>query len=802
MRVLIEASPIGPLSILPELPDARLAMLEGFNGIGKTLAVRLLQICTGDQPYRPDTAPWESLCEGLGKFTVTVSGLNGAREIQWVADSREWDAGSDDGIAPPHFQKITIDGRAASLDEVRSLLTVLRLGGEQGIVETLARLADRTAETVRRWARRYADQEAGPLASMEEAAATSVRLLGGWSSEAFLDLTKSVEKAREQVRAAEKETEKARQRRDDLSGALELSRRLQEIRRRAPELADRLRTIDAGIGDIQRNRVRLQNRVRAIAGQVAAAQPQRTELQNARRTLERRRKQLSSRLEEAAILGSELEIQPDDGSTRSLMTDLEAEIAELEAERIRLDAAPSMRILLDQLTPQLADAERQGLGGQLAVDHPELEWELTVSQTRVGMQTRRAFLEGQPAPPQAQEVVERLERTHDSLNRAASLRSALREAERLRRLVAQNEERVNNALAAINPKAVDEMQRLEEERRSADERLLELAAVRAALAQQLGPLVDETTATALTHQLRASLQQLGVSEDDLEPALAEAESTLASSRVAQQKAQNAEVETARQMAQAGAEVRKARTALTESPKLEWIRAAIPSLSSLTRSSTLKDQLAGIDMARECVESAGERLGELRSQLGAVESALRGVGRHLRGLDPEAVRYLPELESWFSERFSEWFNTERIRKELLPGAAGDVKVDVKTRDVIWTEGGSIQRRPLEAFSSGEQAFAYTRARLGELDVEDVKPANRLIVLDEFGAFIAHDRLTGLLAYLRDRATIHPQDQVLVMLPLSRDYAELARTSIGLEAEKFERFAEEITFRKYVVRVLVQ
>ena len=102
-----------------------------------------------------------------------------------------------------------------------------------------------------------------------------------------------------------------------------------------------------------------------------------------------------------------------------------------------------------------------------------------------------------------------------------------------------------------------------------------------------------------------------------------------------------------------------------------------------------------------------------------------------------------------KHFSSWFNNPLVRRELLPSAEGEIVVNLATREVVWTESGSVRSRPLEAFSSGEQAFAYTRARLAVLDEDQNRPPNRLIALDEFGAFIAHDRLTGLLAYLRER-----------------------------------------------------
>jgi hypothetical protein len=88
----------------------------------------------------------------------------------------------------------------------------------------------------------------------------------------------------------------------------------------------------------------------------------------------------------------------------------------------------------------------------------------------------------------------------------------------------------------------------------------------------------------------------------------------------------------------------------------------------------------------------------------------------------------------------------------------------------------------------------------LDEQANRPANRLIVLDEFGAFIAHDRFGALLGYLLERAEHHLEDQVLVILPLSRNYAQLAEASFGDEAERLKALAAEVQAKRYVVQVL--
>lgn len=800
MRIHIDANPIGPLKVLSELPDTRLAILEGLNGIGKTLTVRLLELCTGRRPYALKSPAWVSLRNGLGEFTVSVSGLHDGREIRWHADSRNWEQTSDDGLTPVQFREITVDGHPATMDDVRALLAVHRVGGDEGIVETLARRADEAAETVRRWGRRYADHREGPLAQLEAAVADTARLLGTWSSEDYRGLAASAGDARAHVVRAAKDFEAVQQKRDELASALDLRDRLGEMRQRAPDLASRLRSVDDKIMAMEAEREALQRKVRTLAGQLAAAEPLLKEMNNARRTLRRNRDYLSLRLNAAATMAAALGIPADTGAVGELISQLQEQVAELNTARTALDAVPTMRTLLDQLTSELTQAEAKGLGDQIAVDDPVTEVTLTVSQTRAGMTARRAYLEGQPPSPKARDVIERQEWVARSLDRARKLHTLLDEAERYTRLVAHNEERVNLALAKINPNAVVQMQKLEAQRRESDDRLLQLAAERAALSQQLGGFGDGTTERALTTQLRDVMQRTGVSETDLSETFGEAESDMHRVQLRLTQARDKAAEVRRELLRAEVDVRRAHASLAEHDQVAWVRSTLQGTTLPSDTDTPLQQLTAIDAARQRVSTVNDRLGDLRGQLAALESALWGVGRHLRGQDPQAKEYVHELQSWFGSHFSDWFNDARVRCELLPTAEGEIIVDVSTREVVWSEHSGRRARPLEAFSSGEQAFAYTRARLAMLDEDKVKPSNRLIVLDEFGAFIAHDRLAGLLAYLQERANQHPEDQVLVVLPLSHDYAELARSALGSEVERFGKMAKEIAVRQYAVRPL--
>ena len=288
---------------------------------------------------------------------------------------------------------------------------------------------------------------------------------------------------------------------------------------------------------------------------------------------------------------------------------------------------------------------------------------------------------------------------------------------------------------------------MESLRRASDERMLDLAAHRAALRQQIGSIaVAENPALAAT-QLQEALRTLNVEESELEKELLASEASLGAVALRLADAEEDARIARRDQSRADAELRRVSSDLTTSSDLQWLREALPTHAIPSPRDSPAQQAVAIGYAGGVVNRVEDRLGAHRSQLAAVENALRGLGRRLRGHALETQRYVEPLEKWLGEHFSEWFNIPRVRAELLPEADGPVRVDLKRAEVTWRKGSLERARPLEAFSSGEQAFAYTRARLAILDEEANGPANRLIVLDEFGAFIAHDLLAGLLAYLR-------------------------------------------------------
>jgi hypothetical protein len=800
MRIQIKTEPLGPLTVLRDLPNAHLAILEGLNGIGKTLAIRLLQICTGTIPYRLDSPAWQSLCRGLGEFRVTISDLNGAEKIEWVADSRDW-LELADGHSNVPFRSITVDDEPVTdFTRIHRLLTVYRLAGDEGIIETFAQQAESEASFVRRWASRYAGQTNSPLANLEDHLSVAADKLTDWSAERYEEIKDAVQGSQEASAEASARAEQAIKRRDSLMEAVGIRRQLQLIEQRTPHLEEQLAALETEIRTIQEQRDATQTELMTLAGQLAGADAVVRELRNARRTRDNNRERLREALDAAGELASDLGIEPTPDAVETTIAELQRRLEELTTQQLDMDAAPTMRQLLDQLTGELAEAESAGLADQLAIDDSETDTQLTVAQTKAGMLTRRTHLEGQPPSPQAKELMEQIIDVRRRIDQAHAAAKEFGEADRRRRLATTSERRVDDALAAMEPHAVERVQQLELERRRNDDQIIQLATKRAALRQQLGNLIGGESAASVGDRLVAALKRNGIQAEQLNDTLQGAENDV--SRLSEIAADSAArvLSVKRDLSHANAEIRRASQALISDDDLDWLRQGLELRETPIRTSP-EAMLDLLSTARTRIRRAITRLAQHRSQLAAVQNGLIGIAEHLRGREPKTEEYLGELESWLGNRFSAWFNIPRVRSELLRDAEGDVVVDLQRREVIWSERGIELFRPLEAFSSGDQAFAYTRARLGVLDDEESHALNRFIALDEFGAFMALDRLSGLMAYLKDRASEYPNDQVLVILPLTRDYTEQAAAAVGSEADRLNQLVDEINHLGYATQELV-
>jgi prefoldin subunit 5 len=223
-------------------------------------------------------------------------------------------------------------------------------------------------------------------------------------------------------------------------------------------------------------------------------------------------------------------------------------------------------------------------------------------------------------------------------------------------------------------------------------------------------------------------------------------------------------ETAARVADVEAAARASVAALLDDGEMSWLDSG--ELALLPRTSTpIGEQIAALATLERVAARLSRMLVETLNDIQSLEQALEDLAGRLRTMNigevpagrlAFAVRR--HYESVFSQELAE---VEELRKALFDGSE-KIQVDLREMSVAWlTPEGAQQSRPLEAFSSGQRAFAYTRVQMERQG--DDRARNRLLVLDEFGAFIAQDRFDVLVRYLRERAIGRLADQIVLILP---------------------------------------
>lgn len=140
MRITFDAKPVGGLRVIGEIPDHPLVHLEGRNGIGKTVAVRLLELSTGGQPYMSQVPAWRSLKQHLGEAQITIEGVRGGSTLKITLKPELW---PDKPTIGATLGAATLDGSAIDFADVRQFLSVVRIGGDETItMQIRTRLAE------------------------------------------------------------------------------------------------------------------------------------------------------------------------------------------------------------------------------------------------------------------------------------------------------------------------------------------------------------------------------------------------------------------------------------------------------------------------------------------------------------------------------------------------------------------------------------------------------------------------------------------------------------------------------------
>jgi hypothetical protein len=761
VRIQIDATCQSGLDIIPEIPNVDLCRIEGPNGIGKTSAIRLLQLCTGAQPFAEDAAWWLSFREQLLGARISVEGLDGARKIEWVLNPQAWPEEPEPLGAK--LGRIRIDGKPGTLRDVRQLLSVHRIVANETFVDILIGAAQKVQEEIYTWFQDKGDER---TRSIELRLGNLQRQV---TSREILELSTEISTLEQLKLTASAKGEDAAivaLRVQKLTQAVDILDQLADVQGRGADVEAQIAEASEAMSALERTRRELGERLAGAARDEETTAKARHQYLLAQRHLERQEKKLEGILDEYNQHITGLEIGP-------LKEDIEAsKTSASDALEALLTFGPrhyklsSLRSLLKSVHGVLIEATESGLDDEellsVKLSQNNGSFVLSIRDAVAKIAARIDSVEQEAASQPIDlldEHVESLRERLAALDVAETLRGQVEDATEARR---KAEARLVLATDSLPQAAAATVAELLKEIEIIDGRLKELRKQVTRFEHIRSLIGGGKTEKVLASEISKICMDLGVDQSAVRRRLA-VESPQAAAL--KEQAENLR----RKVAELESDVQTSKTAvaktirsINDEPSLEWVRRAAADL--------VPSESANLNVQLELLARLGLLLNKTRERLRKSAQSAQGIGEALREL---VVQFTGGAKAsgfwsgaalrWLEDEVRTWFQHGEVREALFPGA-DSVDIDLRKMAFILPHGDEILTKPFVAFSSGEQALAFTRARMASLDTERAGARNRLIALDEFGSFVDADRLGKLALYLEARRNQFPDDQILVILPL--------------------------------------
>ncbi|MCM3535026.1 hypothetical protein M3693_12450 [Cellulosimicrobium funkei] len=749
--------------------------------------IRLLVLLSGHQPYAHQAAAWRSFKSLVGPTVVTITGLSGPYSIAQVQLTPERWPAEPDGPVGDWVGDLLLDGVPAAASELFAHLDVVHLVGTERLGDTLELQHSRLAAALRLMQvrlRELDDQRADFGAVAEELDAVSPRR----AEQEHVELLQ----VRSDLEFCAARLEELSPRVEDLAHAAGLRALLEsgdaaEQEQRLKELRDELegaRRELAESGAAHEAAVAALTRGSKAQREAAKAERQLRGLSLELDDLAARQEALRPRLERAGI-DPALE-RLDEPNADKLSRATEQAATAQRAARFKaalLSRSEAENDLIDELRIVLDSAIERGLSGlRVAALH---DYDVTVVELRDAL--------GQVNNVGTFDLEELA-----AANAAASELNDLAEIFRTRTALVVQADKARSNLEGLE-QAISGHDELREQARLARVRLDAATTKVRSLNMQIGAMTRSGLAGADVADARARVAELlarhGVPEEGLAGDLAQAQVDLAAARSREKELRGAEGRLGDQAARRRVLREQVRARALRDPKHRWL-ADLAAALGVDDGKLGEGAGAGADWPDATWQALANHLAQVRV---AFDDLVRDVG----GLESVARTrgtggpYRPALRSVIERDALEQFAARPIAEALFDG--GEVqRVNFEEQTITWkTRSGEIRTRPLDAFSSGEQALGFMRAKLEQVAAKRVQ--NRLIFLDEFGAFIAADRRRPLAELLTNDDLLGLADHVVVVLPLQADYeAELDQTTGALH-ETYQRRATAVAASGYFTEV---
>ncbi len=753
MRFTIDAEVRGGLRVIPEIADHDLCWLEGRNGIGKSLAVRLLQLISGDQPYLLQPAAWDSLRQLLVHATIRIESLSDGSTIEVELVPGEWPDDPTLGLGPS--DSATINGTALQIADIRRYLRVFRVGGDESVVSRFRSRVDADRQVADRqsdWLTHRLDEQAALCDQVRQD-------LDGLSLDRWQTIAGRVESETAAGRAATESLNRLQVAIGLLNDADALRVALAQLRAEGPSLADGLARISSDIDAIRSEREQLdQERLR-----LAPAAQRLEELLGRQRALAKVRERDAAAAQSALVAANDacrlLGVAADRAALDALGRLAAEERAAILRDRSALELLPHVTALIDDVKRPLVPLVGSSLDTEIVAVVGRSR--ISVGSLRDGLGVRERELAGHEQFAVLAEMERRLSDLDDRRRAVRRAKTLLTRAQAAADDLQRTERRWSALTAEIDQAQPANLIELAAQIEELDRRHIELVRQQAELIYRQRALSDAGPEESLEERLRTITARLD--SDFPEVTLATADQERAKLQVEFSRRQAALADLLSEQRALQERLDQVVLLLSSAESYGWLRQAIGDL--LPGSGTdVQSALGLLTQLSGAIGALEEAADALRTEAASVRDALRLISDALGSGRAPATgsRHVPALTQHYEHSLGDLLRDTLIQQALFPEGQFE-RLDLLRSEITWRDEAGLQRKPLEAFSSGERAFAFVLASI--LQQAGDETPNRLMVLDEFGAFVDAEGRERLKQFLEEQVLAAKiADQVVVMLPL--------------------------------------
>lgn len=767
MRIAISAQTREGLRVIPLIEDYQLCWIEGKNGTGKSLAVRLLQLIAGDQPYADHKDSWQSLKSRLGRTTISISRLSGVDSIDVDLDPVSWP--DDPTDATERLGSVQIDREPATFADIQQWLSVFRLSGDETISRQFrVRIELDRDEFQRQWtAWETRLDDLGGRAHLLEAQ------IGTLGTSALHELRERVGelRSRDYAREIELHTYQA------AAGLAEERSRLTAVQDRMltelPQIDAELLTLSDAMAKLRENRDTIEERrLRLLpeADRKRLLLAEQSRLADDRESVAAEAERFEAG---ASAICRSLSVGPTRDEAVHLEDELRAREQRLLSDRTSLDLLPELTVLVQDLRAPLGGAAGSGVDSEIVAVVGDVE-RLTAKELREALDRRATELAGEEEARLLGAIEAELAdiaRTRSQIRRAKSM---FTRAHNLGGALAAIEGRLARISKLVSRSGDDEYASLGEQLSAIDERRVELARRQAERRIERRLLEDYGTPDEVAARIESIDTELGELDvpTDVETLRRHRDELRAGLDRTRGDLGRASLE----LAGLSNDLVRTTEAILNDPRHAWVNAFLR--HSIQDAERDPERLAfALDQTNHRLQRLHQADSWLRTEVARVTDALNSlpssIGAARRPV--QTSEYVPRLAEYYESELGELLRKPEVQRALF-GSGTFRRLNLLESSIEWAgPDAAIVSKPLDAFSSGERAFTYLLASI--LQFAGNRTPNRLMVLDEFGAFVDAENRARLVDFLEKRVIDEDiADQVVIILPLRATYGDDRDTAI--------------------------